>query len=152
MLTVNFGKMKNLQGSDSREKHTQLMFPHANDKFCPLAAFSRQLTLLPSKGPDDAFFLGGNRHSKVPSSTAAKPGTFKGMIEWTREVIGRPVTFRDCARKAVFTRLVNKMGAHDAARAVGVVPRTMDRYHVAQPMDVAYRAAKILAQVDFMPP
>ena len=57
------------------------------------------------------------------------------------------MTFKDCARRPVFTRLANALSIHDAAKAVGVAPRTMDRYHVAESDDVKARAAKVLAQV-----
>ena len=92
------------------------------------------------------FFVGVNAFHRDAPKAPATDSSFKGSVAWARKVLARPVTFRDCARCPVFTRLVNAMGAHDAARAVGVVPRTMDHYHVAQPDNVWVRAAVILAQ------
>ena len=45
------------------------------------------------------------------------------------------------------TKLATAMSAYDAAKAVGVVARTVDRYHVAMRDEVTDRAADALVQV-----
>ena len=74
--------------------------------------------------------------------------TVRGVALWVRQVLGRKVTFKDCARRVVFTKLANSkhVSLHDAAKAVGVRPRTMDRYHVGAD-NIQDRAAAILATV-----
>ena len=143
-ILVRFGKMKNLQGGSSKDMHEQLLVPHAQPKLCPIAAYFRQMKLLAATNQDDPFFVSRhNGSSKAVPTTAAKEATFKGTINWARKELGRPITFKDCARRPVFTRLLGKMGAHDAAKAVGVVPQTMDRYYAGDPQGVLVKAAEV---------
>ena len=70
------------------------------------------------------------------------------MCVWVREMTGRPITFKDCGCRAVFTKLANsnRLSLHEAAKVVGVRPRTMDRYHVAD-NDIHEKAADVLGSV-----
>ena len=71
--------------------------------------------------------------------------TCRGVAIWASTILGRNVTFKDCARRPVFTKLANAMSVFDAAKAVGVRPQTMAHYHVAQGADVKRQAAEVLA-------
>ena len=155
MLQVHFGTMKNLQGKQETARkpvHKQKVMQHSsNPKLCAVAAYHRQIRLLGAPNdPDSPFFRGARVYAKTTPLNAATYNVFKGVVSWVRVVLGRPVKFKDCARRPVFTRLANALNVHDVAKAVGVVPRTMDRYHVANEEDVTSRAAAVLLKVRLM--
>ncbi len=150
-MQVSFGTMKNLQGNQGnvgKAAHKQLMVEHVNRHLCGIAAYKRQIALLGgSPDPASPFFRSARLMTKTAPPNAASVGFTRGLAQWVGAGVGRAVTFKDCARRPVFTRLVNALSVHDAARAVGVIPRTMDKYHVAGLRDVTTRAADVLAQV-----
>ena len=146
------GTMKNLQGDQknvSKPLHKQKILEHTNPKLCGVAAYDRQVKLL-GENPDPASFLfrGINVNMKTVPEKQMAYATCRGVSHWLRTIVNRKLTFKDCARRVVFTKLANSnaVSSHDAAKAMGVRPRTIDRYHVAG-ADVRDRAAEILAEV-----
>ena len=150
-LQIHFGTMKNLQGNQanvSKALHKQYLKPHKNSKLCAVAAYHRQLSLVGK--PSDLsvpLFRSARFHSKSAPPKEASYNVIRGIALWARAEVGRPITFKDCARRPVLTRLANALPVHEAARAVGVAPRTIDRYHTSNAAEVSTRAAIILAQV-----
>jgi hypothetical protein len=135
-VLVKFACMKNLQPKQSnvgKPAHEQLLLPNPNLKLCAVAAWRRQLNMLPagdSSARDAPFWL-SVRVNTTPGEGAkgATYSSFKGAAEWASKVLARKITFKDYSRRPFVTKLANAMGAHDAAKAVGILPRTVDRYH-----------------------
>ena len=149
-LVVNFPTMKNLQAkqsNSSRDAHKQTILPHPDAKVCGIAAYKRQLSMLLDKTKDGHFFISLRVTSK--NLGAGEPitySTIRGAATWARTVVGRAVTSKDLGRRPVMTRLGNALGSYEAAKAMGVANRTVERYHVAGG-DVNKRAAEALITV-----
>ena len=78
-----------------------------------------------------------------PTATA----TYRGVANWVSKVIGRRLTFKSIARRVVFTKLANadEITLHDAAKHVGVQPRTLNVYH-QKGKQVKSKAAMLLSK------
>ena len=150
-LQINFGTMKNLQGNQAnanKPAHIQYVMKHANPKLCAIAAHGRQMELIgKASSPSSPMFRGARIYTNSAPPNAATYSIIRGIAQWVRAAVGRPLTFKDCARRPVLTRLANALSVHDAAKAMGVAPRTIDRYHAADGPAVSSKAAAVLAQV-----
>ena len=71
----------------------------------------------------------------------------RGVANWVSKVIGRRLTFKSIARRVVFTKLANadEITLHDAAKHVGVQPRTLNVYH-QKGKQVKSKAAMLLSK------
>ncbi len=151
MLDVVISNMKNLparQSTASVPLHHQTIFPNSRTKLCGLEAYKRQIKLLPEAvSPEEPFFRGFKTLTKETPSKAPAYATCMGAAKWVSGILGRSVTFKDLARRPVFTKLANEMSVFDAAKAVGVRPQTIGRYHRASHSDVSRRAAEVLCNV-----
>ena len=64
--------------------------------------------------------------------SVANDAVYKGLDDWLVGFgIGRKLTFKSFARRVVMTKFTNtdEISLHDAAKHVGVVPRTLNVYH-----------------------
>ena len=109
------------------------------------------MALLPdSHNPGAWFWRTASVYQKKPvSSSPAAYGIFRGVADWASTVLGRALTFKDLSRRPVVSALVDQMGTHRAARAVGMRPRTTENYHRAEDDDVRRQAAEVLREVKF---
>lgn len=151
MLEVAIGTMKNQparQQTAAAPLHKQQIFTHTNAKLCALGAYERQLQLLGSvRNAEGYLFRSLKTFSKNVPANPMSYATCRGAALWVRAELGRDVTFKDCARRPVFTKLANAMSAYDAAKAVGVRAQTIQHYHRAVEGNVLRQAAEVLRQV-----
>ena len=66
--------------------------------------------------------------------TAASREFSCGVARWVSDIVGRPLTFKDVARRAAMTRLANELSlsVQEKAKYFGVATRTMAVYHRMQ--------------------
>lgn len=150
MLEVVIGTMKNKpakQQTASSPLHRQLIFKHQDTKLCGVAAYNRQVKLLGSHKPEDYLFRGIKNLSKAIPQGPPSYSSCRGAAKWAGDLLGRPLTFKDCARRPVFTKLANSLSSYDAAKAMGVKPQTLANYHRASSSSVNHQAANVLRQV-----
>jgi hypothetical protein len=150
-LDVHIGTMKNKQARHQNvgmPLHKQSIYQHSNPNLCAVAAYKRQLSILPSGySPKDPLFRSARFFSRQLGMQAPSTHTCAGVALWVSQLIGRKVTFKDCARRPVFTKLVNAMPSYDAAKSVGVQPQSLLPYHRAVASEIKAQAARIMAQV-----
>lgn len=153
-LLVKYPKQKAMQANQQnahKPLRDQLILPRDNPKICGIEAWRRQMAILPdATDPGAWFWRSAGIQTKKPGGRAG-PATFEGVVNWAKEVLGRGLTFKDVSRRPVVTALVDQLGAHKAAKAVGMRPRNTDRYHRCGADDVRREAAEALQQVFFSP-
>ena len=157
-ISVKFANMKNLQPKQEnvgKPAHEQLILPHPNVKLCAVAAWQRQLKLMPAAdlSNPNACIWRSMRVWTTSTEDVVDPATyysFKGAAAWASKVLERKVTFKDCSRRPLVTRLTDAMGVVAAAKVVGIRPNTVQRYHKADRYDLQRQAATVLNQVFFL--
>ena len=101
MVVVSLRIVRKLQGKQEnvgKLAHVQKLLPHEDPRLCAVAAYHRQLKMLPHTSNKEAHFPRSVRSNGIPS----KPGnpatyaTCKGVATWVSSHVGRPVTFKDC--------------------------------------------------------
>ena len=146
------GTMKNLAGTFGnieRALFKQRVAECQDYQFCAVWWYQKLVSLSPKlrnkKGP---LF-----HSLVPLSKKVNLetprggyGLCRGVATWVGEVVDRPnLTMKDIGRRPVFTKLANsEITLADAAKYLGVCPKTLGVYHRAH-VNTATRAALVLS-------
>ena len=135
VVHIHAGSMKNLQNTIDKadtQIFKQSMVTGEDPRFCPVAAFKRQLSIL-QVNIDDAgpLFQGCSSNGVKFTGKAATYATYRGAADWVSQVVKRPLTFRQCSRNVVFTKLANDAATsvEDKAKFMGVTPKTVSVYH-----------------------
>jgi hypothetical protein len=117
IYTIVVGTMKNIPGDLNHvdEKLFTLMITEGvNPQVCPVLAIEAQVALLakhgaplPAGAPNYLFrSMKCTTMKKIPPQPISKE-FFRGISNWVSGVLERPVTFKDLARRAAMSRLVN---------------------------------------------
>jgi hypothetical protein len=127
--------MKNLQQTMDKNETVifkQTMITGDDPRFCPVAAFNRQLNILDVDVTSEVpLFQSCPAFAGKFVGKVAKYSTYRGVAEWVSKVVGRNLTFRQCSRNVVFTKLANDQSTSDSDKAkfMGVCPKTIAVYH-----------------------
>ena len=95
-LSVRFGPMKNMQANQEnvgKGPHTQDILPHPDPRLCAVAAYRRQLAMLPDPSNRAApFWLGVRPYQKQPLKNAKRAtySTAQGTVFLACEIRWRP--------------------------------------------------------------
>ena len=159
MYTFQVGTMKNMPGTLDHvdaKLFSQRVVESDEPLLCPIRAIDSQLRLVQEvdaaagvQDPSQGFLFRTVRNFGITLGTL--PTTeemYRGVAAWVSSVIGRKLTFKDVARRAAISRLVNSglMSIADCARYFRLHPHTIQVYHRAT-RDAPNRAAHILAKV-----
>ena len=135
IVHIHAGSMKNLQQTMDKNETVifkQTMITGDDPRFCPVAAFNRQLNILEVDVSSSVpLFQSCSAFAAKFSGKVAKYGTYRGVADWVSKIVGRSLTFRQCSRNVVFTKLANDPCAsdNDKAKFMGVSPKTIAVYH-----------------------
>ena len=135
IVHIHAGSMKNLQQTMDKNETVifkQTMITGDDPRFCPVAAFNRQLNILDVDVTSEVpLFQSCPAFAGKFVGKVAKYSTYRGVAEWVSKVVGRNLTFRQCSRNVVFTKLANDQSTSDSDKAkfMGVCPKTIAVYH-----------------------
>ena len=151
-MEVRHGRMKNFQAcaaNAGKGPHVQTVLQHENPKLDAVAAYQRQVAMLGDKAAEDSplFRSMGPCTKKIPDK-GAKYATCKGVAEWVSKTIRPGLTFRDCARRAVVSKLANdpRLTTTVVADFMRMTERNVARYYRGN-QNKRRLAAQVLAEV-----
>ena len=152
MLTPVVANMKNLVAFlTKRDKalFKQQIVQCTDERFCAIATFKRQLTLLEDVGEVERNYLFRTSHfwSKTLGTKKSSADTFRGAAIWVPKVLGWHITFKHIGRMVAMTKLARDPGISlvNAAKYLGVQVRTLMVYH-RKDKERVEKAARILSR------
>ena len=104
-----------------------------------MAAFKRQCEVrgVENIAQSDLPLLGAATKLRAPShpDTNAKYATLRGAAKWASDLLKRKLTFKQCSRNVVMTKLANSrdVSEYDTVAHMNVAVRTVQRYHRINP-------------------
>jgi hypothetical protein len=152
-LEVSHARMKNQQANAAnaqKEPHRQRIFQHDNPKICAVAAYDRQVKWLGDSAKEDSpLFRSLSRLTKKVPEEPAKYASCKGVAAWVSQNVRPGMSFKDCARRAVISKLANdpRMTTSSVANFVHMTERNVAKYYRSN-TGQRNLAAEVLAQVE----
>ena len=141
--------MKNLAGTFAnvdRALFKQRVAECPDYRFCAIWWYHKLVSLTPEKKGPLFHHLKPQSKKFYPDTPRGGYGLCRGVATWVGEVVDRPnLTWKDIGRRPVFTKLANsEITLADAAKYLGVCPKTLGVYHRAA-LNTTNRAATVLS-------